>query len=228
MEETATTRHIAVIENCVMSAVGLQHIFALPAFSSYQVHLFSRFDSFKEALSQTAFYSVIYSLSDAREERRNCLASLRDLMFSHGNIQRIVLASDDVEARLICHLSPARLHGIISKSVSLEQLIQGIVTFLNETHRVNDNMYNHWYVNQNRMLSPTERAILRYMSSGYSIPEIATQLERNIKTIRAHKFNAMVKLGVNSDVGLLDAADILAHLPARDPRRPALSVPSFS
>ncbi len=228
MEETAATRHIAVIENCVMSAVGLQHIFALPAFSSYQVHLFSRFDSFKEALSQTAFYSVIYSLSDAREERRNCLASLRDLMFSHGNIQRIVLASDDVEARLICHLSPARLHGIISKSVSLEQLIQGIVTFLNETHRVNDNMYNHWYVNQNRMLSPTERAILRYMSSGYSIPEIATQLERNIKTIRAHKFNAMVKLGVNSDVGLLDAADILAHLPARDPRRPALSVPSFS
>lgn len=228
MEETAATRHIAVIENCVMSAVGLQHIFALPAFSSYQVHLFSRFDSFKEALSQTAFYSVIYSLSDAREERRNCLASLRDLMFSHGNIQRIVLASDDVEARLICHLSPARLHGIISKSVSLEQLIQGIVTFLNETHRVNDNMYNHWYVNQNRMLSPTERAILRYLSSGYSIPEIATQLERNIKTIRAHKFNAMVKLGVNSDVGLLDAADILAHLPAREPRRPALSVPSFS
>lgn len=228
MEETAATRHIAVIENCVMSAVGLQHIFALPAFSSYQVHLFSRFDSFKEALSQTAFYSVIYSLSDAREERRNCLASLRDLMFSHGNIQRIVLASDDVEARLICHLSPARLHGIISKSVSLEQLIQGMMTFLNETHRVNDNMYNHWYVNQNRMLSPTERAILRYMSSGYSIPEIATQLERNIKTIRAHKFNAMVKLGVNSDVGLLDAADILAHLPAREPRLSALSVPSFS
>lgn len=228
MEETAATRHIAVIENCVMSAVGLQHIFALPAFSSYQVHLFSRFDSFKEALSQTAFYSVIYSLSDAREERRNCLASLRDLMFSHGNVQRIVLASDDVEARLICHLSPARLHGIISKSVSLEQLIEGMVTFLNETHRVNDNMYNHWYVNQNRMLSPTERAILRYMSSGYSIPEIATQLERNIKTIRAHKFNAMVKLGVNSDVGLLDAADILAHLPAREPRLSALNVPSFS
>lgn len=228
MEETAATRHIAVIENCVMSAVGLQHIFALPAFSSYQVHLFSRFDSFKEALSQTAFYSVIYSLSDAREERRNCLASLRDLMFSHGNIQRIVLASDDVEARLICHLSPARLHGIISKSVSLEQLIEGMVTLLNETRRVNDNMYNHWYVNQNRMLSPTERAILRYMSSGYSIPEIATQLERNIKTIRAHKFNAMVKLGVNSDVGLLDAADILAHLPAREPRLSALSVPSFS
>ena len=78
------------------------------------------------------------------------------------------------------------------------------------------------------MLSPTERAILRYMSCGYSIPQIAAQLERNIKTIRAHKFNAMVKLGVNSDVGLLDAADILAHLPAWESRRSVLNVAAFS
>jgi DNA-binding NarL/FixJ family response regulator len=77
------------------------------------------------------------------------------------------------------------------------------------------------------MLSPTERAILRYMSFGYSIPEIATQLERNIKTIRAHKFNAMVKLGVNSDVGLLDAADIL-HIFRQENRGTVLSTPVFS
>lgn len=63
------------------------------------------------------------------------------------------------------------------------------------------------------MLSPTERAILEFMACGYSMPEIATQLERNIKTIRAHKFNAMTKLGVNSDVGLLHAADILINFP---------------
>jgi DNA-binding NarL/FixJ family response regulator len=31
------------------------------------------------------------------------------------------------------------------------------------------------------------------MTYGYSLPEIATQLDRNIKTIRAHKFNAMTK-----------------------------------
>lgn len=68
---------------------------------------------------------------------------------------------------------------------------------------------------------------MRYMSFGFSIPEIATQLERNIKTIRAHKFNAMVKLGVNSDVGLLDAADILTHLPARDMRCSVSGSPAF-
>jgi DNA-binding CsgD family transcriptional regulator len=73
---------------------------------------------------------------------------------------------------------------------------------------------NHWYVSQNRTLSPTERAILQCMTRGLSMPEIAVQLERNIKTIRAHKFNAMAKLGVNSDVGLLNAADILTWVPA--------------
>lgn len=46
------------------------------------------------------------------------------------------------------------------------------------------------------------------------MPQIAIQLERNIKTIRAHKFNVMSKLGVSSDAGLLDAADILLYLRA--------------
>ena len=44
---------------------------------------------------------------------------------------------------------------------------------------------------------------------GYSMTQIAEQLKRNIKTIRAHKFNVMSKLGVSSDAGLLEAADIL-------------------
>lgn len=227
MEKTDSTRHIAIVENCSMSAVGLQHLFAMSTLSQYQLHLFSEFDGFKNALHHVNFFSLIYSLSDAREERRNCLAHLRDLAFTHGHIQRIILVSDEMEARLISHLSPSRLHGVVSKSVTLEHLQKELMELLSETLRINDNMLNHWYCNQNRMLSPTERAILRYMSCGYSIPEIAAQLERNIKTIRAHKFNAMVKLGVNSDVGLLDAADILTHLPARDPQSLALSKPTF-
>ena len=227
MEKTDSTRHIAIIESCTMTAVGLQHLFAMRGLSHYQLHLFSEFDSFKNALRHVNFFSLIYSLSDAREERRNCLAHLRDLAFTHGHIQRIILVSDEMEARLISHLSPSRLHGVVSKSVTLEHLQKELVELLSETLRINDNMLNHWYRSQNRMLSPTERAILRYMSCGYSIPEIAAHLERNIKTIRAHKFNAMVKLGVNSDVGLLDAADIITHLPAREPQCLTLLTPTF-
>lgn len=228
MEKTTATRHIAVIENCSMSAVGLAHLFAMSPLNQYKLHLFSKFDSLKAALPHTSFFAVIYSLSDAREERRSCLSCMRELAHTHNDIQRIVLAADEMEAKLVSHLSPSRLHGIMNKAVSLTHLRDELSALLSETRRVNDNMLNHWYVSQNRMLSPTERAILRYMSFGYSIPEIATQLERNIKTIRAHKFNAMVKLGVNSDVGLLDAADLLTHLPVGEARRSALTVSAFS
>ena len=227
MEKTDSTRHIAIIENCTMSAIGLQHLFAQSELSQYQLHLFDDFDGFKKALYHVNFFSLIYSLSDAREARRNCLAHLRDLAFTHSHIQRIILVSDEMEARLISHLSPSRLHGVVSKSVTLEHLRKEFMVLLSETLRINDNMLNHWYCSQNRMLSPTERAILRYMSCGYSIPEIAAQLKRNIKTIRAHKFNAMVKLGVNSDVGLLDAADILTHLPVTETRSVGLNKPTF-
>lgn len=227
MEKNAAIRHLALIENCSMSAAGLTHLFTLSPLSEYRLHLFNQFDDFSAALPEIPFFSVIYSLSDARERRRNCLASLRELAFTHSEIQRIVLAADEMEAKLVGYLSPSRLHGILSKSVSLKRLTEGMVILLGETRRVNDNMLNHGYLRQSRMLSPTEREILHYMFYGYSIPEIAARLERNIKTIRAHKFNAMVKLGVNSDVGLLDAADILVHLQKGMLRRPVLPTPAF-
>ncbi|WP_196207810.1 DNA-binding transcriptional activator BglJ, partial [Citrobacter sp. Res13-Sevr-PEB04-36] len=111
-------------------------------------------------------------------------------------------------------LSPLPLDGVISKASSLDVLQEGLLSALNCAGRGRESTKNHWFINQNRMLSPTEREILRFMSNGYSMPQIAIQLERNIKTIRAHKFNVMSKLGVSSDAGLLDAADILLYLRA--------------
>lgn len=228
METHTARRHIAVIDPCNMSAVGLAHFFTTVSFRQYQLHLFKDFDSFNTALTYIPFFSVIYSLSDAREERRNCLVYMRELAFKHGAIQRIILAGDEIEARLIGQLSPSRLHGIISKSSSLIALQKQLITLLSETEQVNNNAFTHWYGCHTRILSPTERTVLRYMSSGLSIPEIAEQLERNIKTIRAHKYNAMLKLGVNSDVGLLDAADILRNLPMVKPRFALWVAPFYS
>lgn len=123
-----------------------------------------------------------------------------------------MLAQDDTEVRLMSLLSPSSLHGIISKTLAIGLLQEQLSILLNNTHRLNQNVINDWYVSKNNGLSPTERAILHYMTYGYSMPEIAHYLSRNIKTVRAHKFNAMTKLGVHSDAGLLDAADILMHI----------------
>lgn len=217
METHAAGRHIAVVDQCTMSAAGLEHLFTAAPFSQYQLHLFKDFVSFMAALSHFPFFSVIYSLSDRREERRNCLCYLRELAYVHAHIQRIILAADVAEARLITQLSPSRLHGVISKSATLAELQTQLIALLSETDLINSHLASYCEGSDYRMLSPSERTVLRFLSAGLSIPEIAGQLERNIKTVRAHKYNAMVKLGVNSDVGLLHAADILGHLPAREP-----------
>lgn len=220
MEKSAAKRHIAIVEKCMMSAMGLKHLFTSPPLKSYEVHLFKNIASFQSTLNFVPYSTLIYSLSDEREERRNCLVCIKELAATHAMIQRIVLASDEKEASLMNQLSPSRLHGIILKSDTLATLQEHLGKLLHETRWVNDSMHNRWNTHRGRLLSPTERAILQFMSRGYSIQEIATRLERNIKTIRAHKFNAMMKLGVHSDVGLLDAADILTHFPTPDHRSP--------
>ncbi|AUP76999.1 helix-turn-helix transcriptional regulator [Enterobacter sp. EA-1] len=135
------------------------------------------------------------------------------LSYSHPGVQRIVLGRGRSRSATGRTFSSLRLHGILSKSASLPLLLEQLVTLFGETRHINDNILNHWYVSQCRTLSPTERAILNCMTRGLSMAEIASQLDRNVKTIRAHKFNAMTKLGVTSDVSLLNAADILTWMP---------------
>ncbi|SFE56027.1 DNA-binding response regulator, NarL/FixJ family, contains REC and HTH domains [Kosakonia radicincitans] len=213
MENSYKKGNVAIIEKCTMSREGLRHLFSESSINQYSFHFFKEHSVFHQALKHTPFFSVIYSLFGHRKERRECLMCLHWLSLSHPGVQHIVLAGDDREAQLVGHLSPSRLHGILSKSSPLPVLQEQLGMLLGETRRINENMINNWYVSQCRMLSPTEWEILNYLARGFSLAEIASLLDRNVKTIRAHKFNAMTKLGVTSDVGLLDAADILTWSP---------------
>lgn len=160
-------------------------------------------------MSRVSFVAVIFSFSAMRSERREGLSYLTELAIKFPRTRRLVIADDDIEARLIGSLSPSPLDGVLSKASTLDIFYQELFLSLNGVRQATDRLNNQWYINQSRTLSPTEREILRFMSRGYSMTQIAEQLKRNIKTIRAHKFNVMSKLGVSSDAGLLEAADIL-------------------
>ncbi|MFS6813639.1 DNA-binding transcriptional activator BglJ [Citrobacter meridianamericanus] len=214
MESRNIKRNVALVEKCAMSSVGIKSLFNTMSDDQYKLHIFSSQPAFSQAMLKTSFSAVIFSLSAIRTDRRAGLAYMMELAEKFPRIRRVVIVDDDVEARLIGSLSPLPLDGVASKSSSLTVLQDALFTALNAPCRGSEGAKNHWYINQSRMLSPTEREILRFMSNGYSMPQIAVQLERNIKTIRAHKFNVMSKLGVSSDAGLLDAADILLYLRA--------------
>lgn len=214
MEKRSVKRNVALVEKCVMSSVGINNLFNTMPKNQYKLHLFSSQSDFSQAMLNIPFSAVIFSLPAIRTDRRAGLVYLTELAVNFPHIRRVVIADDDAEVRLIGSLSPLPLDGVLSKASSLSVLQEGIFAALNFASRETESTKNLWYINQSRMLSPTEREILRFMSNGYSMPQIAIQLERNIKTIRAHKFNAMSKLGVSSDAGLLNAADILLYLRA--------------
>jgi hypothetical protein len=87
------------------------HLFAMPGLSHYQLHLFTDLTALKRHFPISHFFGDLFTFRCAKE-RRNCLACLRDLAFTHNDIQRIILASDEMEAKLISHLSHhASRHG---------------------------------------------------------------------------------------------------------------------
>jgi DNA-binding NarL/FixJ family response regulator len=54
--------------------------------------------------------------------------------------------------------------------------------------------------------SDRESEVLRLIASGYSNKEIAGQLELSVKTVEAHKSNAMRKLGLNGRIDIVKYA----------------------
>lgn len=214
MEKHHGKQHVAIVEPCVMAEVGLRHLLIEPANKAYIFHFFYSAAEFKLSQSETDYYAVVCCLSGTREVRLESLLIQDELANNKPDTLRIILGSDSDEVELVKNLSPTLPHGMVSKTESLVCLKAAIIEILNggiPPQPVEEESSTP----PPRFLSPTERAILHYMTCGYSLTDIAVRLERNIKTIRAHKFNAMAKLGVSSDIDLLSAADLMMSLPAR-------------
>lgn len=64
--------------------------------------------------------------------------------------------------------------------------------------KVNANGYG------DKRLSPKESEVLRLFAEGFLVTEIAKKLNRSIKTISSQKKSAMMKLGVDNDIALLN------------------------
>lgn len=216
METRSKKQRIAIIEQCIMTAVGLRHLLMNIRNKHFEFCFFRSVDNLTQAVEKERFDTIIVCLSGKRESRLEYLSAISQMARCYPNLVRIVLANDDAEAKLIRYLSPVYIHGVLSKSTSLPMMRHSIQALL--TDPVSD--YAITTASQQQQgyhgLSPTENTLLRYMAYGYSLPEIADRLDRNIKTVRAHKFNVMNKLGATSDSQLLNAADLIVSLPERE------------
>ena len=67
-------------------------------------------------------------------------------------------------------------------------------------------------------LTPREKEILKFLAEGQSVKEIATHLNLSVKTVEAHKFNLMGKLGIHNKAQLIHYA--VRHKIIRIPTKP--------
>lgn len=65
-----------------------------------------------------------FFFSAMRSERREGLSCLTELAIKFPRTRRLVIADDDIEARLIGSLSPSPLDGVLSKASTLEIFIR--------------------------------------------------------------------------------------------------------
>ena len=66
---------------------------------------------------------------------------------------------------------------------------------------------------RNRHVSERESEVLRLIASGYSNKEIAARLALSVKTVEAHKANAMRKLGLTGRIDIVKYAILQGWLP---------------
>ena len=64
-----------------------------------------------------------------------------------------------------------------------------------------------------RDVSERESEVLRLIASGYSNKEIAARLALSVKTVEAHKANAMRKLGLTGRIDIVKYAILQGWLP---------------
>ncbi|KDO87757.1 hypothetical protein DO98_15495 [Escherichia coli] len=94
-----------------MSSIGIESLFRKFAGNPYKLHTYTSQESFQDAMSRISFAAVIFSFSAMRSARREGLSCLTELAIKFPRTRRLVIADDDIEARLIGSLSPSPLDG---------------------------------------------------------------------------------------------------------------------
>jgi two-component system capsular synthesis response regulator RcsB len=125
---------------------------------------------------------------------------------------RIITVSSHCSPIIIRMAFEAGATGYVSKGATEAVLGHAIVAVMkNEVyieHRFLKDMLNKNPLEVS--VSPREMEVLRLISKGFRLTEVARQMHLSIKTVSAHKLRAMEKLGVSSDLELHRLTTVMA------------------
>jgi two-component system, NarL family, response regulator NreC len=129
----------------------------------------------------------------------------------------VLLASDQDEGHLLQYLE-AGVAGYLPKNFPAAKLLGAVRQVYQGRKYVSPQMLGKLVEDfraqgggrrghgQGSTLTPREREVVKLIAEGQTVKQIAAGLGRSIKTIEAHKFNLMRKLGIHSKAELVTYA----------------------
>lgn len=173
----------------------------------------------QEALRQVAAYHPDIAILDIRMPVMNGLEATQMISEQQQDVKVLILSMYDDEEYILQSVESGAA-GYLLKGSSKEEFLKAVRTvyrgeryFSADVSRVFVNDYLSRTpagtgsippVSQNTYdLTKREKQILRLLFEGIGNKEIADQLNKSIRTIEAHRFNIMKKLGVNNVVELI-------------------------
>lgn len=106
---------------------------------------------------------------------------------------------------MLDHLSKLGVLGLVEKGADLTTLPQAVMSavarraYISPTLKQQIDAHRQLTPRRNRQaLSPRESEVIRLLTSGMNVSQIAEKLDRSLKTVSRQKMNAMLKLGVTN------------------------------
>ncbi|KAF1009189.1 MAG: Transcriptional regulatory protein UhpA [Luteibacter sp.] len=163
--------------------------------------------SFKENLERFPFDVAVidYSLGSGEADG---VQLVRQLLSKDASMKILIVSAYD-DGVVVGNLIRAGAKGFVAKSRPLAEVSTGIREVFKGAIYTAYTEIVEVQLPAVDLLSPNEYEVVRYFSEGMSVSQIASQLNKSMKTISTQKSNACKKLGVNSDVELLKV--ILPH-----------------
>lgn len=174
------TIHIALVETSDIVTEGIISTLKKSG-KPFLINSYTDFYAFKQKNKILNFQAVIINptlLLNLNSEWRE---------FTEINIIRIALVYQYI---------PQNIHNLFDHFFYIEQHIGELVTILTKTKN------QHLNIEKKDILSSREKEILRYLSKGKSIKEIADLVHLSPHTILTHRKNISLKTGIKTIAGL--------------------------
>ena len=211
MPERATPLRILLADDHVTVRQGLKLLIE----AQPDMKVISEASDGKAAMQNTLALKPDVVVMDISMPGMNGLAATRALKQKHPNVIIVTLTRHGDDA-YVQELLRAGVAGYVLKQSAPNELIQAIRAAASGGQYIDSTLTARMTARllgrADRTAKPvaelTEReaAVLRQIASGYSNKEIANQLSLSVKTVEAHKANAMRKLGLRGRIDIVKYA----------------------